>query len=329
MNPSVCVFTFINANNYGAVLQAYALKRWLEEEGYKVVHYDYRPKKSVKGLKSYIRELIISRTFSRFRRRHFELVANTGCEYYARIYGSDQVWNLDIVKDDIDIFLGSELAGTKIGYACSFGSKPQHDLLNIIEKISAFRAVSVRERSALEFLLEKSNVPVVEVLDPVFLLHNYDELVKPKYFMEGVCCYLFNERNRDLGVISRFSSVYGGHFHLNVTRVSDGRAVPFPSVESWLSKVAGSHFVLTDSFHCMVLSIIYRKPFYVLPARMDRFDRILGLLEKLGLEDRILYDIKDLDFVENREIEYGVVHDLIAENLKLSEDFLKGALNVP
>lgn len=322
---SVCVYTFVNANNYGAVLQAYALKRHLESMGFDVFHYSYDISYPSLGVKGWLRGVILKLVFSGFRSRNFRLVSKSELSSFGTfVFGSDQIWNQDLLGDGVFEFLGCA-GGVNVSYAASFGELPAVLTPEFVDKLKGFEAVSVRESSAAA-LLESFGVESVVVTDPVMLLPDFIGLVDSKYYRKGVCCYFFNENNRKCDVISEFASEYGGAFHLNVTRVSSGVAVPFPCVEKWVSMIAGSEFVLTDSFHCMVVAIMNKRPFYVVPARMDRFSRISDLLVMLDLEDRIVSDVGMIGSMESKNIDYDAVHQKIEMNVNHSRKFLEAAL---
>jgi len=71
----------------------------------------------------------------------------------------------------------------------------------------------------------------------------------------------------------------------------------------FLNYFKSSKYILTNSFHGTVFSIIYKKEFFVmLPAK--RPERIISLLNKLGLENRIIYDVENLKEIIKDKIDY-------------------------
>ena len=194
------VLTYHYANNYGAVLQAYALKNHLEKQGHNVEILNYntsklylknRPLKSKiktfmwNGLKKVLGGAKKEKAFVCFRKSKLEVEGeqikeHSALEHYVKkqdfdafIVGSDQVWNTEINGKDKAYFL--DFAGDKkrISYAASFGVSdlPIEDLKTVKEAVSLFNAVSVREETGKEILKKsgfKGNIQVV--LDPVFFL---------------------------------------------------------------------------------------------------------------------------------------------------------------
>ena len=76
-----------------------------------------------------------------------------------------------------------------------------------------------------------------------------------------------------------------------------------PSVEEWLIAFRDSDFIITDSFHACVFSILYQKPFAVIVNNERGSSRFLSLLSMFGLTDRMvncLNDIESLEEIENK-----------------------------
>lgn len=275
----VAIFTFIKANNYGAMLQAYALGRFLKNNGFKPVYIDINLNKKNSNLKAWLRAMILTLRFTPFRKKHFALInAETLSQYKTFIYGSDQIWNVDIVQSNLEIFSGGcvESTSNKIAYAASFGV----DSININQydgfgdRLRNFSSIMIRENSGIDLLKEQFNLVSKQVLDPTFLIENYDIIAK-KTGSNGVVCYLFGETNRDYSSLHHFAySINEPLYFLNQTKSPVGKPIPFPTVETWLSSVINAKYVVTDSFHCMVLALLHGVNFYVVSARADRFIRI-------------------------------------------------------
>ena len=86
--------------------------------------------------------------------------------------------------------------------------------------------------------------------------------------------------------------------------------------------------ILTDSFHCMVFSIIFKKDFIAIPAIPERAGRMLSLLSDLDLESRFFNDIteaKKSDVIA-QPIDYDAVHNKLNALRKSSLSFLHRSL---
>jgi hypothetical protein len=98
-----------------------------------------------------------------------------------------------------------------------------------------------------------------------------------------------------------------------------------PPIEEWLSAFRDCDFVVTDSFHGTVFSIIYNKQFFVLgnPERgQSRFETLLG---HFGLENRLIYNVDSP--INLPTINFSNVNKILEEKRQLSCDFLSNSLH--
>ena len=204
---NVGIITFHRAHNYGALLQCYALKRFLELEGHVVSVVDYwplyhsktyslLPDFSSKSFKSKLKTLLlfiigfykITKRANGYKRFIEKFLVSGKPPYLnasdlndvlfdAVIYGSDQIWwksTLPGFKGYDFVYWGDylPLVKNKIAYAPSMGvmNFDENDIDVIKCKLANFRAISVRENIVKDFLSNRCNISVDVVLDPVFLL---------------------------------------------------------------------------------------------------------------------------------------------------------------
>lgn len=185
--------------NYGAVLQAYALKSYLESLGHEVEILNYntsylylqnRPfQAKIKSFAWNIVKICLGGkkkivSFDNFRKQKlelskFELKSHAEITNYAAsqdfdafIVGSDQVWNPKINGGDTAYYLDFANDQLRISYAASFGVSVIEDIERklILDNLLKFNAISIREYTGLNILAplsENTNLDVV--LDPVFL----------------------------------------------------------------------------------------------------------------------------------------------------------------
>lgn len=202
------ILTFHRAENFGAVLQAYALQSYLEDEGYEAVFIDYRCKSiennyklfdinhCMSGYKLNDKLSIVKRqiltlcdryrkktSYRTFRKKYLKVTRQEVSDieeleqFDAVIVGSDQVWALGLTDGFDDFyFLNHHFRKPikKISYAAS-SEIHSYDRLTESEKVreclDSFDALSVRE-NALKELLQKITDKKIEVcLDPVFLVN--------------------------------------------------------------------------------------------------------------------------------------------------------------
>lgn len=191
------ILTYQYAMNYGAVLQAYALKTYLETLNHEVeiLNYDssylYANQRSIKAkIISHVWNIFKNVLGAKKKRKLFDTFRNNYLKlkfpslttknqllmylinqnFDAFIVGSDQVWNPEINGHDDTYYLNFQNKALKISYAASFGvgTIKENDLTQILDSLKSFSAVSVREKTGLE-ILKLFNKKVEVVLDPVFL----------------------------------------------------------------------------------------------------------------------------------------------------------------
>jgi hypothetical protein len=101
----------------------------------------------------------------------------------------------------------------------------------------------------------------------------------------------------------------------------------FPAIEKWLRGFYDAKFVLTDSFHGMVFSIIFEKPFLVVLNKQRGSSRFLSLLSALGLEDRLIENIDGFNLnLLDKEIDYERLRKRLFALVDRSKEFLINCL---
>ncbi len=311
------IVTFIKACNYGAVLQNYALQKHLKSLGHEVVCLDVPLPAAREGFRTKLRMFFVKRVFRKFSRRHLPNRVPVDRKIDLCVFGSDQIWNVDITKECYEVYFGKGIkCEKKISYAASFGlSHWKFDGITdeVRRLLSSFDGISVRESSGVDICKQKLNSHAVQVLDPTFLVRDYSELLveTPKI---DIACYIFNKLNNSVDKIKSIGVKYNKRVTvLNDFRIRRGiTSVPYPSVNRWLSSINNSQLVITDSFHCMVYAIIFRKQFIALPAIRERSGRMTSLLSALDLGERFFESIEDV-----------LCSDIATENIDYSKVELK------
>lgn len=265
-------------------------------------------------------------------------------EYDAFVAGSDQIWRPRYFGNIEDAFLGftSDWNVRRISYAASFGTDQLEYTYEQLERCSSllkrFDAVSVREAGALTVCdewFEREDAALVA--DPVLLLSvdDYKGLAagtSARPCRGKVLSYILDPDPSKQSVLNRVKGWVGKEHHDAFVPVQD-RSLPLedrvvPPMEQWLSCFEDAEFVVTDSFHGCVLSILFHKPFLALANPGRGTSRLLSLLEILGLEDRIVQGIDPDDDGEYyiSGIDWDKV-DCRLEEMKIrSMDFLRSAL---
>lgn len=352
----VGIITLSLENNYGGILQNFALQKVLKDMGhipmtcrwpgytnlgfikaalfsvlkggrnFPTTPWTYN--KARKGLEDFIKQNIDYR---------FYRDPNKFLRWFkpqAMIVGSDQVWRpkynshlysayLDFVKDK---------SVKRIAYAASFGvgeweyTKEQETICR--ELIGQFDAVSVREQSGVELCEEYLGVGAQCVLDPTLLLDRevYEELCSsiPKED-ESILLYMVDYSEAIKQQADKLS--HSTSLPIKIIEADKG-VTENDSVAKWLAAFRDAKYVITDSFHGTVFSIIFEKNFVAIGNERRGYDRFVSLLSFFNLSERIIID-ESLHLIgENvtMNIDYTRVRCVKVNSVKNSLDFFSSAL---
>ncbi len=306
---NVGVITFHWATNYGAVLQAYALSEYLNKSGNAAEIIDYYPRRykknivnafatrHISAIAKRVKEISKERKIETFRKKHLKLtryfksnkeLLNERLNFDCYICGSDQIWNKSFLcsgerKKTYSYFLNFAPDDKIIAsYAASFGvTKYKDELKSDIKKyLSRFDFISVRENTGLDILNDIGiNIGCV-VPDPTLLLkkNDYEKLLLENKKEKYDFVYMLHGKDSDANDLIKYEADKG------ISTVLCGNI----GIEEWLTNIYYANHIITNSFHGVVFSIIFEKPFTaILIEGSGMNDRIITLLDKLGLQNRI------------------------------------------
>ena len=327
------LITFQNANNYGAVLQAYALQTTLENLGHEVsvINYD-SPKMELKRYQSSLFASFISK-YLNLTDAYYKSSDIDTKDYDIMITGSDQVWNPIITEFDPTYFLNFVDSNTKkASYAASVGINGDRleEYREFFEtNIRGMDFISLREKSQKRFVESITDKNVSVNIDPTLLLEA-GEYEKKFNVSRCVSDYIFMySNNADAKILDfvNLLSVYTGMPVIAVSRVKetlfvkDSRVFAQVRPEDWLEAIASSAIVITDSFHGLMFSLIFERPFYIYTKIRSNISRITDILEKCNLSDRKLKDVVSADDV-SFEVDFSTTRRFIREERGRSFDYL-------
>lgn len=351
------ILTFHWATNYGAVLQSYALQTYLEKEGYIVDIINYQPKKYDNTIKRRLRNVNAFLKFfinfrkeildikkecalKQFRVKHLnmtprfytqgELVDGID-DYDILISGSDQVLNPAYVLHGekgitSTYFLNYGTHPKKIGYAVSFGctTYPNDASIFAEEWIQSFDKIGVRENTGINILQQlhfKKDSQIVP--DPTILLGS-------KMF-DGLNLKVINKKQTLVYMLHGRKVVEGYQTINNEPLVYADQNIDSIGMVKWLESIASSSHFITNSYHGMIVALLFHVPFVVIQesgrgAGMN--DRFSTLLSKLDLINRISENaIENIAMTFETDINWLVVDQLMVEYREVGENFLKFNIN--
>ena len=331
-----------SCTNYGASLTCWGVQCLAENLGYKAKVINYKPKIG----------LAYKNTFAeKFANQYLHLTdsVNNYNDFIALneetdnfIVGSDQVWNAGIMRShhsgvSENIYLLDFVKNNKkkLSYAASFGKAEFLDnVLNINYKetfkyfINQFDNISVREDDGVRILNQIFDADATQLIDGAFhipietlnnMTKNYTN--NEKY----ISCYAlpyFSSQKWYQNILTKLSKETG----LPIKKMTFNPSV---TIEEWLAFIKNAEFVITDSYHAVVFSIIFNRPFVQVKnaQTQSRFESLFRLLEidnnSIGKDD-----IVDLDKILAPK-NWEKINNILSQERIKAETWLKNAINQP
>ena len=267
---------------------------------------------------------------------NFEIDINES-DYDIYVVGSDQVWRPAYNQIYYTFLSFTHNWNVKrIAYAASFGtdewefSNEQTKQCSYLAK--KFDSISVREKSGISLCENYLDVEAVQVLDPTMLLQRKDyELLISKNIrpVQGqLFVHMLDNTNDKNILISKICKTYGWEFY-RVNCVVDEHEVNTPieqriqpPVEEWLQAFRDANFIVTDSFHATVFSILFNKRFLVYANEKRGLARFISLLEMFGLENRIITHSNQLSKQLFTPIDFDAVNEKLDILRKVSYEYI-------
>ena len=340
-------------DNYGQLLQCYALQAFLKKNGHNPYFIKYRVQK--KKFIHYLQKALnlhfffywlINRSkvqkeqkshcrhFEEFRKKYIKMselqyssideLRKFPPEADAYVVGSDQVWNtyqnkLKTIKPRIHAYFldfGNEKV-KRLSYSASWGINELGDdfIKEISPLLKKFDYVSVREPSGVKLCQKCGRNDAEWVCDPTLLLsaNSYRQIYKSEEINvpsgKFILLYLLkNQCEINIESVYKFGKERGLKV-LYVTgngRIDDYEKV-YPSIPEWLYLVDNAEYVITNSFHCSVFSILFNKRFCVSKLTgncIQMNDRFNSLFSMVGTGSRFInnddFSILDVLYTNNK-----------------------------
>ncbi|MFQ1618104.1 polysaccharide pyruvyl transferase family protein [Aeromonas veronii] len=359
-------------NNYGGLLQAFALQHHLKNQGHDVLTVDFSCNRKPRffGIKSIIGNVVrkyvlrrplksifpvtdqqkraIGQHTNRFTAEHIrttqaihsvkEFTYIKQYQFDAYVVGSDQVWRPEYspgMQAFFLDFLGDDASIKRVSYAASFGLDhcdefSQNELDNYSRLLQRFDAISVRENSAVTLCREHFGVEASHVIDPTMLLekNDYCRLVErdnSPISNGNMMVYVLDQSPEKQSIINNVATARG----LKPYTVMPESNGVYPPVTQWLRGFMDAEYVVTDSFHGVVFSIIFNKQFIAIGNPGRGLARFTSLLNMFALEDRLISNINQLnEQLINKQINFSHVNDVLNQQKQFAEKFINDVLVV-
>lgn len=366
--------------NYGGLLQNYALQQVLLGNGYEVKtldwQYNYQSfrNKTNGWLKTYVLSLFnfcfskwhfltkkeqnyLIEELTEFKdssiilteklknKKEFFKCANDEL-FDAYIVGSDQCWrpkyNVGFLEIMYLSFLPKWTKSKRIAYAVSFGTDSWEYTMSqtagCAKLAKLFDLVTVRENTGIKLCKDYLNVDASLVLDPTMLLriNDYTKLMQccsSVMKKGGLVTYILDKNvilERLLDELAQKNFLHRIELNSKSYNFRNGINLDLYkkiSVPDWLSAIYNANITIVDSFHGMVFSILFNKPFWVIGNSKRGMSRFESLLNIFGLENRLI-DIKRLGEINiDSPINWNKVNNIIETKRRDSIHMLLNCLN--
>ena len=297
-NPkyNVAIANMLFQNNFGAILTVYALYKIIEDFGYNplIIYnnsiYSNNLFADIRGNKFALKYMnIANRHFNKYELEKL----NEKCDNF--VVGSDQVWRVKGHSETAQFYFLNFAYNfkNKIAYSSSFGINyfegELKDKILFKYYLKQFDKVSVREDDGVKICKEDFDVSATHVLDPVFLINDYD--------------YLINKSNKNIN--HKFIAVYSlytnienelnfisNKLNLDIEYlIKDNEEI---GIEDWLWTIKNSELLITDSFHGSCFAIIFNKPFVCILNEGSGISRLESLSNMFDIKTRIISDLSEV-----------------------------------
>ena len=369
--------------NYGGLLQAFALQKFLRDAGHDAITVDYArrerfyafpyrlarrlvgkfllgrggaifPQKPSRGAGRHMARFVIEnirttkKIFAPARARDF-----AEYDFGAFVVGSDQTWrpaySPHMPTFFLD-FLGADERSRRVAYAASFGTDSWEFSPELTQKCAPlakkFHAISVREDSGVALCEKFLGVSAEHLLDPTLLLDAADYraiverdeargLLPKRVSALRVFAYFLDPASEKSALLAQVAEILGAEPEEIMPARAELAAgiADFPPVSAWLRGFRDAEFVVTDSFHGCVFSIIFNRPFITVGSVSRGMARFHSLLKMFGLESRLVsaeslstFSRERLRALISAPLDHATINSVRAREIARSRAFLANAL---
>jgi len=267
--------------------------------------------------------------------------------YDTFIIGSDQVWNPINIGTDFFNLLFVHEDKYKISYGSSFGVSaiPTYQMKKTAFYLNRIQSLSTRESSGQRIIEKLTGKKATVVCDPTLLINKkyWDELKGEDKFIgeKYIFCYFLGDNLQHRNFANRLAEKTGLKIvalqHLDEFVKSDidfADIKPFEAgPEEFVNLICNAEYILTDSFHGTIFSILYHKFFFTFSrfeceGKASTNSRIDSLLELAGIPERHIRATADLNKCLDMQINFDIVDAKMAKYQDLSRKYLDEALAI-
>lgn len=360
----VGILSMQRIKNYGSFLQAYALKKTIESLGHEVEFVDYhiedpiiidnsKNKGIIKkgfdalhGKAKLIHKIQYIKHKKNFN-KYFDILGLTNEPNYnpkldTLVIGSDEVFN--VIQANKNVGYSLELFGKDnnackvITYAASFGNTTIEKINKygkseeISELLNNIDSISIRDQNSFNIVKNLTGKNPIINLDPVLIFDYMNSDLIPEINIKEKYMILYAYNGRISDEEAKYIKEKATKNNLKVYSI--GGAQPFAdcfincSPFEVLAYFKNAEYIITDTFHGSIFSIINNKPFVTLvrKSKVNSYgneEKLTDLLNRFNLNERVIYNISDIDRIKNLPIDYLSINQKINEEKENTMKYLK------
>ncbi len=259
------------------------------------------------------------------------------CDVY--ICGSDQLWNPNITggRYDAAYFLKfGKMEVRRIAYAVSALEFEKGNKEELKYLLNYPDVISLRENKYKQYIEKLIEKKVTICADPTLLIDArcYMELEEQNGIVEPYILVFLLWKGNSAELCKRIIKKLRKKEYMKVV---DASPEPFMYIENeiiknlitpaeWLNLIHNASYVITNSFHCLVLSTIYKRECYIIPCLSDKMPRLLEYCDTIGIMNNCIQKIDDIPKALKLSIDYDTVDQRL--NILKSEgiQFLRNSI---
>ena len=357
------IITFYCSHNYGAMLQTYGLQEYLRSLGHDVYIIDFKPDYKIKQYKRSSARYWLSRNpkmcirrlidyirskkkrnkrwdrFHSFMLNHFDLYPyHTGMDFHefdAVFIGSDQVWSPYHTGGWFDdLMFGVDFKCKTISYApsCTSTCLSEEQKNYFRTHLDMMTAISVREDSFKDVLQPFTRHNISVVLDPTLLAGDevFNKIATPMHIKNPYVVVYEIARHTQVRAIAEDIAKQLNADIIELTNSvsnlhNDPSVLDDASPSEFLGIIKNAACIVTTSFHGTAFSLLFQRPFYVVKQGTAADNRMISLMNKLGIQDRL---VSMNDKLTMSILDYSSVNAKLAQLVADSEDFINNSLKL-
>lgn len=331
------LLTIHYGKSYGAVMQTLATCKLLEQAGHEVCVINIvHPKtkniyKKITNYKYIVKEfqfwLFKHKYYPKLTKKIYKIEKECLPDTDIYIVGSDQVWNRDITGIwELNFFLDFVPTEYKrIALSSSFGKYPWNEddayTQDVFNELKKFYKISVREKSGVEILQNTFHLNATNLIDPTLAYDEIKNLAYKTRSQKQIYAFLLNNSIEEKNIVNEIANTY----KISIRKNTILDTYLFSGPRHWLTKIKNAEYVVTDSFHGLAFSIIFKKKFFILCADKNKFTRIDSLLNLLNLSERYIHSVEDFQTRHaqlEQNIDYSKVYEILTKEKRKFEQFI-------